>query len=124
VRPEGGGVAKVMHDKEGNREEVIICPDNLYVKKRMADIEGPCYEIAHTSKYEGERTFVASQKELMSAESFRAKLNSNDVLVLPSSQKDLMEYIASWITKLKEEGPPIQVKSQFGWTENCKSFVI
>jgi uncharacterized protein (DUF927 family) len=124
VRPEGGGVAKVMHDKEGNREEVIICPDNLYVKKRMADIEGPCYEIAHTSKYEGERTFVASQKELMSAESFRAKLNSNDVLVLPSSQKDLMEYIASWIIKLKESGPPIQVKSQFGWTENCKSFVL
>ena len=50
VRPEGGGVAKVMHDKEGNREEVIICPDNLYVKKRMVDIEGPCYEIAHTSQ--------------------------------------------------------------------------
>lgn len=124
LRPEGGGVAKVMHDKEGNREEVIICPDNLYVKKRMADIEGPCYEIAHTSKYEGERTFIASQKELMSAESFRAKLNSNDVLVLPSSQKDLMEYVAAWITKLKEAGPPIQVKSQFGWTENCKSFVL
>jgi hypothetical protein len=124
VRPEGGGVAKVMHDKEGNREEIIICPDNLYVKKRMLDIDGPCYEIAHTSDYEGERTFVASQKDLMSTESFRATLNSNDVLVLPSTQKELMEYIGAWITKLKPEGPPIKVKSQFGWTENGKSFVV
>ena len=124
VRPEGGGVAKVMHDKEGNREEIIICPDNLYVKKRMLDIDGPCYEIAHTSDYEGERTFVASQKDLMSTESFRATLNSNDVLVLPSTQKELMEYIGAWITKLKPEGPPIKVKSQFGWTEDGKSFVV
>ena len=113
-----------MHDKEGNREEIIICPDNLYVKKRMLDIDGPCYEIAHTSDYEGERTFVASQKDLMSTESFRATLNSNDVLVLPSTQKELMEYIGAWITKLKPEGPPIKVKSQFGWTENGKSFVV
>jgi hypothetical protein len=124
VRPEGGGVAKVMHDKEGNREEIIICPDNLYVKKRMLDIDGPCYEIAHTSDYEGERTFIASQKDLMSTESFRATLNSNDVLVLPSTQKELMEYIGAWITKLKPEGPPIKVKSQFGWTEGGKSFVV
>lgn len=124
VRPEGGGVAKVMHDKEGNREEVIICPDNLYVKKRMIDINGPCYEIAHTSQFEGERTFIATQKELMSTESFRSVMNSNDVLVTPSTQKDIMDYIASWIIKLKPEGPPIRVKSQFGWTEDGKSFVV
>jgi uncharacterized protein (DUF927 family) len=124
ARPEGGGVAKVMHDKEGNREEVIICPDNLYVKKRMIDINGPCYEIAHTSQFEGERTFIATQKELMSTESFRSVMNSNDVLVTPSTQKDLMDYVAAWIIKLKPEGPPIRVKSQFGWTEDGKSFVV
>ena len=124
ARPEGGGVAKISHDKDGNREEKVLCPDNLYVKKRMIDIDGPCYEIGHTSDFEGERTFVASQKELMSTETFRGTMNSNDVLVMPSTQKDLMEYIAAWITKLKPEGPPIKVKSQFGWTENEKSFVI
>ena len=123
ARPEGGGVAKISHDKDGNREEKVLCPDNLYVKKRMIDIDGPCYEIGHTSDFEGERTFVASQKELMSTETFRGTMNSNDVLVMPSTQKDLMEYIAAWITKLKPEGPPIKVKSQFGWTENEKSFV-
>jgi hypothetical protein len=32
--------------------------------------------------------------------------------------------IGAWITKLKPEGPPIKVKSQFGWTENGKSFVV
>jgi len=124
VRPEGGGVARIFHDKEGNREERVICPDNLYVKKRMIDIYGPCYEIGHTSEFEGERTFIASQKELMSTDSFRAVMNSNDVLVLPSTQKELMEYIAAWITKLKPEGPPVKVKSQFGWTEDGKSFVV
>jgi hypothetical protein len=124
ARPEGGGVAKISHDKDGNREEKVLCPDNLYVKKRMVDVDGPCYEIGHTSDFEGERTFVASQKELMSTETFRGVMNSNDVLVMPSTQKDLMEYIAAWITKLKPEGPPIQVKSQFGWTEGLKSFVI
>jgi hypothetical protein len=124
ARPEGGGVAKISHDKDGNREEKVLCPDNLYVKKRMVDVDGPCYEIGHTSDFEGERSFVASQKELMSTETFRGVMNSNDVLVMPSTQKDLMEYIAAWITKLKPEGPPIQVKSQFGWTEGLKSFVI
>jgi len=124
ARPEGGGVARISHDKDGNREEKVLCPDNLYVKKRMIDIDGPCYEIGHTSDFEGERTFVASQKDLMSTETFRGTMNANDVLVMPSTQRELMEYIAAWITKLKPEGPPIKVKSQFGWSEDEKSFVI
>lgn len=124
VRPEGGGVAKVFHDKEGDRQELVICPDSLFLKKRMIDVNGPCYEIGHTSTFEGERTFIASQKELTSTESFRSVMNSNDVLVLPSTQKELMEYVGAWIMKLKEAGPPIKVKSQFGWTEGEKSFVI
>ena len=90
----------------------------------MIDIDGPCYEIGHTSDFEGERTFVASQKDLMSTETFRGTMNANDVLVMPSTQRELMEYIAAWITKLKPEGPPIKVKSQFGWSEDEKSFVI
>jgi len=125
VRPEGGGVAKVIIDKDFNKEEIVICDSDLYLTKRMKDpVDGPCYEIKHISTHEGECSFIASQTELASTESFRNVMNRNDVLVLPDSQKDLMRYVGAWMAKLKKAGPPIMVKTQFGWTENCKSFVV
>ncbi len=125
VRPEGGGVAKIVMDKELNKEEVIIFGSDLYLTKRMLDpVDGPCYEIKHITAHEGECSFIASQTALTSTESFRTVMNMNDVLVLPDDQKELMRYVGAWMQKLKQAGPPIMVKTQFGWTENCKSFVL
>ena len=125
ARPEGGGVAKIVMDKDFNKEEVVIFSSDLYLTKRMLDpIDGPCYEIKHITTHEGECSFIASQTALTSTESFRTVMNMNDVLVLPDDQKELMRYIGAWMQKLKKAGPPIMVKTQFGWTENCKSFVL
>jgi len=124
-RPNGGGVVHVTSDAEGNREEASVLDNTLYVSKRMIeDGKGPSYEIRHLSPHEGERSFLATQTDLTSVESFRNVMNKNDVLIGSEEVKKAMSYVKAWMKKLINAGPATYVKPQFGWTEHCKSFVL
>jgi len=123
-RPKGGGVLKISTDEKGDIKEEFILDDTLYLSKRMIEGEVPSYEIRHITPHEGERSFLATQAELTARESFRTVMNSHDVLVMSDKIKGSMDYVGAWMKKLRDAGPATHVKTQFGWTEFHKSFVL
>jgi hypothetical protein len=123
-RPKNGGVLKISKDTEGGTKEDLILDNTLYLSKRMIEGETPSYEIRHITPHEGERSFLATQAELTARESFRNVMNSHDVLVMNDKIKGGMDYVGAWMKKLRDAGPAIHVKTQFGWTEYHKSFVL
>ena len=124
IRLGEGGVGVKVRDKDGNIEEQEIYKRDLYISKRMFDpIDGPCYEFTHHTKREGIRTFVIASVVLSSPDGFRKAMGENDIFILAKDAEKLMRYIGAWIEELMDESI-IEVKTQFGWTENNKSFVL
>lgn len=124
VRLANGGVGVKIRDKEGNVEEREIYKRDLYISKRMYDpVDGPCYEFKHHTKREGIQTFVIASVILSSPDGFRKKMGENDIFVLGTEAVKLMRYVGTWIEELMDTDIVV-VKTQFGWTENNKSFVI
>jgi len=120
-----GGVWRRVTDKDGNTDEILIYQRDLYPVKRMRDpISGPCYEFEHHTAREGVATFVASNVQLSGKEEFRKVMAMNDIFVLSKQADELMQYIAVWLEKMRKSVPFIHVRTQFGWTEKRKSFVI
>ncbi len=124
VRLANGGVGVKIRDKDGNVEEKEIYRRDLYISKRMFDpVDGPCYEFKHHTKREGIQTFVIASVVLSSPDGFRKAMGENDIFVLGKDAEKLMRYIGAWIEELMDHDI-IVVKTQFGWTEVNKSFVM
>jgi len=126
-RAESGGVYVRKRDKDGNPDEIMIYNRDLYLTKRIRDpLEGPCYEFEHHTAREGIKRFVVAGVKLSSKEEFRKAMGINDIFIFHSNADGLMQYIAAWIEQLK--GPNGQdelvARTQFGWTENLRSFVV
>ena len=112
-------------DKEGNADEVLIYKRDLYLTKRLRDpIDGPSFEFKYHSVREGIQTFVISGVRLSSKEEFRKAMGMNGIQILNTKSDALMVYVQKWIEQLQETQDEITVKTQFGWTEGNKSFVI
>ena len=112
-------------DKEGNADEVLIYKRDLYLTKRLRDpIDGPAFEFKYHSIREGIQTFVISGVRLSSKEEFRKAMGMNGIQILNTKSDALMVYVQKWIEQLQETQDEITVKTQFGWTEGNKSFVI
>tara|TARA_R110000823_G_scaffold52350_1_gene129543 strand:+ start:2728 stop:5613 length:2886 start_codon:yes stop_codon:yes gene_type:complete len=124
IRLGEGGVGIKVRDKDGNIDEQEIYKRDLYISKRMFDpLDGPCYEFTHHTKREGIRTFVVASVVLSSPDGFRKAMGENDIFILAKDAEKLMRYIGAWIEELMDD-PIVVVKTQFGWTEDNKSFVL
>lgn len=124
-RSPNGGVFMRTKDKEGNADEVLIYKRDLYLTKRLRDpIDGPAFEFKYHSVREGIQTFVISGVRLSSKEEFRKAMGMNGIQILNTKSDALMVYVQKWIEQLQETQDEITVKTQFGWTEGNKSFVI
>ena len=120
-----GGVYHRTKDKKGNPDEVLIYPQDLYLITRLVDpLDGPCYVFRHHTQREGVQEFMGVGVKLSSPEEFRKTMGMNDVFLLRKDLDGLMNYTAAWITQLKNTKDPIQVRTQFGWTEGHQSFVV
>lgn len=65
--------------------------------------------------------------ELTAKEQFRKSMGINDIFVLSKQADALMSYVGAWINRLqsKEHGQDfVHVRTQFGWTDDLKGFVI
>jgi hypothetical protein len=62
--------------------------------------------------------------KLSSPDEFRKALGMNDIFILRKNLEAMMGYVGRWIAELQATQDEIKVKTQFGWTEDCKSFVI
>ena len=118
-----GGVYMRIKDKEGNLDEVEVYKNDLYLVQRLRDpMLGPCFLFRHHTKREGIHEFVVPSVKLSSKDEFRKEMGMNDIFLL--KQETLMSYIGRWITELQNTQDEIKVKTQFGWTDDYKSFII
>jgi len=125
ARGANGGVFLLTKNKDGDPEEIQIHDNDLYLMQRLRDpIDGPCYLVRHHTKREGVHDFVSPSVKLSSPEEFRKEMCNNDIFVRAKSAERLMGYMEAWIKELQKTQDEIHVRTQFGWTENCESFVV
>lgn len=125
ARGASGGVYHCTKDKEGEPEDILIHDNDLYMLSRLRDpLEGPCYLIRHHTKREGVHDFVASGVTLSSPEEFRKEMCKNDIFVRAKHSERLMAYMEKWIRELQRTQDEIKVRTQFGWTEDRKAFLV
>ena len=120
-----GGIYLRKKDKKGNPTEELVYRQDLYPVRRLLDpVDGPCYVFRHHTKREGVREFAGIGTDLSSPEGFRTLMGVNDVFVLRKDSENLMKYVKAWVEELQDNMDEINVRTQFGWTEDCKSFVV
>ena len=120
-----GGVYKRIQDSDGNQDEVLVYDRDLYLTKRLLDPkDGPCFVFEHHTVREGLNTFVAIGTELTNKEQFKKVMGKNDIFLLNREADELMFYVSKWVKYLKDNVDPIHVRTQFGWTEQHKSFIL
>ena len=123
-RMANGGVG-LATTKDGERTEEVIYEKDLYLTRRLIDpLAGPVFEFKHHTTREGIRTFVAVGSKLSKNEDFRMIMAMNDIHLLSKEATKLMVYVNKWVRKLVDDADPITVRTQFGWTEDRKSYVV
>ena len=125
-RGQQGGVYLRKKSDDGDAvEEEEIYKRDLYLVKRIHDpINGPCFVFRHHTIREGVQEFIIPTHELSSPEEFRKSMGTNDIFLLQRDTGPLMTYVRAWVRKLQATQDVIAAKTQFGWTRDCKSFVI
>lgn len=118
----GGGIFEEEVTKSGDIKQNIVYERNLFPIKRIKDpIEGHSFEFLHHTVREGVQKFVVAAAKLTSKEEFRKAMSINDIhLLYPDA---LMKYVLAWIKKLQVDVDHVTANTQFGWTEDMKSFV-
>ena len=134
VRRENRGVVRREVDQDtGAVDDALIYRHDLFLSKILDDPEyGITYEVTHVNNFNITKRFLLSQKILTSGEDFRKEMNAKGITLLTANAakegqnvQKVQRYIAEWIQQLQDTTPyPPKVKTQFGWTKNCKSFVL
>jgi hypothetical protein len=121
-RGKASGVYKKADDED---EAVLIYEHDLYVVKRMKDPQQGevIWMRLHTPK-DGVREFALPAVDLLTTEKLREKLAWFGVIAMKKQMDAIMAYIVRFTKELQcREGADI-MRTQFGWTDNNRSFVI
>jgi len=122
-RGKTGGVYRKADDEDD--EAVLIYEHDLYVVKRMKDPQHGevVWMRLHTPK-DGVREFALPAVDLLTTEKLREKLAWFGVIAMKKQMEAIMAYIVRFTKELQcREGADI-MRTQFGWTDNNRSFVI
>ena len=123
-RGANGGVYMRFKDKDGNTEDKLIYQNDLYVVKRVMDIEvGEAIVMRLHLPKDGVREFTVPLTSVTSKEELRKQLSMHGIAVL--RMDDIMAYTTTWITQLQAKSVAEEARRQFGWTDDeCKGFVL
>jgi hypothetical protein len=123
-RGKNGGVYRKDDDDE-DAKAVLVYEHDLYVVKRLKDPErGEVIWLRlHTPK-DGVREFALPAADLLTSDRLREVLAWHGVVALKKQMDSIMAYIVRFVKDLQyREGAEI-MRTQFGWTEKNKSFII
>jgi hypothetical protein len=123
-RGRAGGVYR-KSDDEDDDDAMLIYEHDLYVVKRMKDPQHGevVWMRLHTPK-DGVREFALPAVDLLTTEKLREKLAWFGVIAMKKQMEAIMAYIVRFTKELQcREGADI-MRTQFGWTDNNRSFVI
>ena len=123
-RGRNGGVYIRTQDAEGVVDEKAIYHNDLYVMRRLKDIEvGEAIVMRLHLPKDGVREFTVPLTAVTSREEFRKAMSKEGVAV--SKMDELMRYTTDWVNELQANSTADTAHREFGWTdENCTSFVL
>ena len=123
-RGKNGGVYIRTQDAEGIIDEKSIYHNDLYVVRRLKDVEvGEAIVMRLHLPQDGVREFTVPLTAVTSREEFRKAMSKEGVAV--SKMDELMRYTTDWVNELQASATADTAHRQFGWTdENCTSFVV
>ena len=119
-----GGVYLRTTDREGDPIEVNIYHNDLYVVKRINDVEtGESIVLRLHLPKDGVKEFTMPLTAVTAKEEFRKQMSMMGVALM--RMDDLMQYITTWVNELQASGGATMAHKQFGWVgEDCKSFIL
>lgn len=122
-RGKNGGVYRRIDNGDGDFEDKLIYHNDLYVVKRLKDQElGECVVLRLHLPKDGVNEFTVPLTTITSREEFRKAMSAQGVAVL--KMDPLMQYTADWINELQAMVEADEARRQYGWTKDCKSFVL
>lgn len=123
-RGKNGGVYRKNEDDE-DATPVMIYEHDLYVVKRLKDPQAGevIWMRLHTPR-DGVKEFALPAVDLLTSDKLRERLAWFGVIALKKQMDSIMSYIVRFAKELQyKEGAEI-MRSQFGWTEKDKSFIV
>lgn len=130
-RGANGGVYRRDKDADGNVDEKMIYPDDLYITERFFDSdehgtggEGEMIGFHLHLRKDGVRRFYAPATAIFSRDKLRDLLTRNGVVAYGKTIDDLMAYFASSIRKLQHQFAANRTRNQMGWTPDTLGFVV
>jgi hypothetical protein len=118
-----GGV--YIKSKDEGDDPILVYEHDLYVVKRMKDPQNGevIWMRLHTPK-DGIKEFALPAVDLLTADKLREKLAWFGVIAMKKQMELIMGYIVKFTKELQyREGADI-MRTQFGWTDKNKSFVV
>ena len=123
-RGKNGGVYRKADD-EDDPEAILIYEHDLYVVKRLKDPQAgeTIWMRLHTPR-DGVREFALPVVDLLTTDKLREKLAWFGVVALKKQMESIMAYIVRSVKEMQYKQGAEIMRSQFGWTEKDKSFII
>ena len=122
-RGKQGGVYIRMQGDDGDYEDKLIYHNDIYVVKRMRDIEsGENIVMRLHLPQDGVSEFTIPLTAVTSREEFRKHMAMQGVAVLKMDM--LMAYTLHWVQELQASTTADSARRQFGWVDNAKGFVL
>jgi len=124
LRGSNGGVYIRSQDSEGNENEERIYHNDLYVVKRIVDIElGESIVLRLHLPRDGVREFTVPLTSVTSREELRKSMSMHGVAIAKVDK--LMEYVTTWVNELQEKEMADKAYRQFGWIDDeATGFVL
>lgn len=126
-RPANGGIFKRTQvkgeDGQLENEDEEIYHNDFYLVGRLLDSKrGPLFVFRHHSTREGIQEFAVEGVKISSEIELKKELALNDIH--PNNDKQLFLYIKKWVREMLTSKDQVVLKTQFGWTADCKSFIL
>lgn len=120
-----GGVYKIVIDEDGGKDKVLITKHTLYGVARTYD-KGEGSEALVMQLHlpnDPPRRLIMPNSVVSSAEELRKSLAEKGLMT--ERQKELKQYVVSWIERFQEMGIAQEPVLQYGWTDtDMKEFAI
>ena len=106
-------------------DPTLLSVNDIYPFKRMySEEQGECLMVRFCTEHDGSREFLFPMTAASNQEQFTELMYKIGAFFIPSSAKLFMGYFRQWGTFLQADSSAEQIRSQFGFDENGKSFII
>ena len=123
-RGANGGIYIRNIDSDGEPEDKMIYQNDLYVVKRVRDVEiGEAVVMRLHLPKDGVREFTIPLTSVTSKEELRKQLSMQGIAVTRTDE--LMKYTTTWVNELQSQSEADEARRQFGWVDDeLTGFVI